>query len=189
MIIKDKIYKFEFYRTTKMWAKCEKMMYSDSDDIYALKDIPASCVSIKCLYKQLNKDKDWQFKKLYLIGDEIITEEAKEEIEKLNKLKVTNENKDAKENCLLILEAISSGEKSSTKVYINKGVELNEQTIRDRIIIDAWWARSAVYISPSQIINGRIYPIINGKVCLSGETSKMEDKSKENCDKPYIELE
>ena len=175
-IIKDDVYKFEFYRTTKMRAEPEKTMYSDSNDIYALEDVPEWCVSIKCLYRDLRQNKGWEFKKLYLIGDKITREEAEEEIEKLNKLKVTYENRDAKENSLLGLEAICSGDSPSVKVYINKGVELNEQTIRDRIIIDAWWARSAIYISPSQIVNGKIY-------------TREQIKSRENYGKPYIDLE
>ncbi len=182
MIIKDKIYKFEFYNSADIGAKPFRKMYADSGDIYALEDIPQSCFQIFCAYKDLIKngngseDDNWEFENLYMLGDEITTEEAKEEFEKLSKIEITDGYTNVKDETLATLKAYIN-QKPKDKIYINKNIELNEDSIQERLIISSWWSKEAIYISPKQIINGKIYPV--GQV-KSGE---IED------DKSYTALE
>ena len=175
MIIKDKIYKFELYSNTEM-AKPEKKMYSDSNDIYALEDVPKSCVIIKCFYRNLNEITNWKLEDFYLIGEEITTEEAKEEIEKISKIEITSGFSDVKEKTLAALQSFFN-KKQTPKIYINKNVPLNEESIMDRIIISSWWSKTCIYISPKQIVNGKIHSL------------EQINSSKLNGDNSYIDLE
>lgn len=182
MIIKDKIYKFEFYDSADIDANPVGKMYANSDDIYALDDIPKSCFLIICRYKDLgendtgSEDKNWERKNCYLIGEEITTEEAKEEFEKVSKIEITKGDSNAKERTLAALKAYID-KNPKNKVYLNKNIALNEDSIEARLILSSRWLKSCIYISPKQIINGRIYP-------------KEQIKSMENYDdRAYIGLE
>lgn len=158
MQIKDKVYKFEFFQTVELGAEPEKRIYSDTDNIYELNDVPKLCVLIKCFYKDINKRQDWKLQNCYFLGDEITTEEAKEEYKKLKNLEFTSWYTNVRDETLGVLKSYCD-QNPIDKIYLNKNIPLNEKSIRNRLIIASWWSNNdIIYLSPKQIIEGKIYP-------------------------------
>ena len=166
MVLKDKVYRFEiFYWDGTTVDGKKKFVYSDSNDIYGLEGVPKTTHHIYCYYKNLKDDKDWENEAEYLIGDEMSQEDAAAEIKKLNDLK-----------------AYCKDETSDT-IYLNNNIDLDTNSIRNRIIVSSWfwWTREFIPISPKQIKNGKIYPIkqINGE----------NEEKKNNEGDLYLDLE
>ena len=188
MIIKDDVYKFEIYYIDKK-KKNVKILYSDSADIYGLEDVPVTSSCIFSYHKNINtKDAKWESVGEYIVGDRITLEEAEEELKTLEGLNVKDDEEVGdKTRATYVLKAFCRDEAngardaSATKIYINKNIKLDSGSaicFRISIIPSSFECH---IISPSQIINGRIYP---------GENDINEPKNKQvEAGMPYIELE
>lgn len=200
MIIKNKVYKFEICYIDYNTGKETMILYSDSKDIHELENIPQTTFRINSFCKDLNQyDKswkawlDWEKVDVYLIGDKITLEEAKEEIDKISKIPMIFAEKDVKNHVLGELKLFCKYEKDimSDSIYINKNINLNDKSIMGRILLLPDDNESYKFISPNQLVNGRIYlkEEMNIEDDNLNETNSNEDSDKKDDEKSYIELE
>ena len=187
MVFKDEVYKFQIWYIGEGKTKQKKIMYSDKADIFELKDLPKTTYYISSEYINLKEHQFWgSAVEQYNIGDEITLEEAKKEIEALEKLNIDEcsvNEKCHKLEILYSLKAFCEDEENNTKkadadkIYLNRNIDLDcGAAIRARVrVVPA--SSNCQIISPSQIIKGKIFPI---------EQVHDVEKYGEN---PYIGLE
>ena len=164
MLIKDDGYMFEiWYYNDKDKAECWHM-FSDSPDIYSLKDLPKTTYYIHVLHCDLNQGQEnWDEVARYEIGDMITPEEAREEIKALKNLYVGGYEAKFKTKALNGLQAFlqnatnNSEDENSDKIYINKNIKLAANSIDYRIKIIPAFSKCQI-ISPSQIVKGKVCP-------------------------------
>lgn len=193
MVIKGNVYKFEICYIDNNKQLAKTYMYSDSNSIYELEDLPKTTTSIYCFKKDLNKFQDmWTNEGEYMVGDKITLEEAEEEINKLSKINMPESQQYEKDTVLAKLKAFCKNEMSDVKnentacVYINKNVALSNsaRAINGRLpILPPYYFSHYKFISPNQIINGKIYKDLNVSVKKENKPPKLDE------DKPYIGLE
>ncbi len=173
MLIKDDLYEFEIWYINH--EKAEKMiLYSDSNDINTLESVPQTAYCILANHKDIKENPTlWHTIGYYRIGDKITLDEAKKELEALEKLEVDEGETEYsyKIRALYSLKAFCRNEKNNTRdadvenIFINKNIDLDcVAAINARISIIPSDSDFKT-ISPSQIVNGRIVPTehINSK--------------------------
>ena len=159
MLINEEVYKFEIWYIDHKKGQERKVMYSDSDNIFDLEGIPQTTYGIYVWYKDLSKNQQfWEKIVYYVIGDKITVEEAEEELKVVKKLG----NSEYLEG---VLEAFCKSERDN---------------IEDEILLVPYYADYKI-ISPSQIANGRVYPV--------EQVLETKDNNKDYNDKAYIDLE
>ena len=181
MLINEEVYKFEIWYIDHEKGQERKVMYSDSDNIFNLEGIPQTTYGIYVWYKDLSKNQQfWEKIVYYVIGDKITVEEAEEELKVVKKLG----NSEYLEG---VLEAFCKSERDNIedekagKIYLNKNVEWdNVKALNGRILLVPYYADYKI-ISPSQIANGRVYPV--------EQVLETKDNNKDYNDKAYIDLE
>ncbi len=185
MLIKDEVYKFEIWYINDKKEKDIKTLFSNSDDLNVLEDVPQSSYCIFSYRKALNqKQQSWERVDNYWIGDEITLEEAEKEIETLEKLDVDEGGDEYNRVIRTLYELKAFCKKTNTdKILINNNIDYDcSAAISARIKILPAGFYDFKIISPSQIVNGKIY---------SGGNNIVEPKYKQEVeiDKPYIDLE
>lgn len=185
MLIKDEVYKFEIWYINDKKEKEVKTLYSDSADLYALEDVPQSSYCIFSYRKNLNqKQQSWEQVDNYWIGDEITDEDAEKEMELLGKLDVVESDYEYSRviRTLYSLKAFCK-KTNADQIFINKNINYDcGAAISARITILSAGYNNFKIISPSQIVNGKIYSSGNNIVA-------RKYKQEVEIDKPYIDLE
>ncbi len=187
MLIKDEVYKFEVWYIDKTKNKAKKTMYLDKAEIFALEDVPQTTFYIGLYYLNLKEHQVyWSVAGEYDIGDKITLEEAEKETKAIEEFCVDEDDIGArinKEAILDSLKAFCKGEKNNTrdigadKIYLNKNIDLDcSAAIKARVRVVPPSSNNKI-ISPSQLVNGKIYPI--GQI----KRGDVED------DRAYIDLE
>lgn len=168
MIFKDRIYRFELFYCDYERDFKEKVIYSNTGEIYELEDVPQTLYLIRCTCIDLTNEGESVVRlDDYEVGDEITEKDAEEEIEKLESMKKSN--KEIEKNELLIdyalkiLKNFLKNKKENVvneedgKIYINKNIRYKEK-VEGRIKVIFPSDNKTKIISPRQIANGRIYP-------------------------------
>lgn len=191
MLIKDDAYQFKIFYVEKGKDEETKILYSDSDEIYELEDVPKETFCIFVFHKNLKKGQSWNLTRQYWIGDEITLEEAEEEMKALENLQVVKDDTTAKMRAYYRLESFYTNNKNETQIksadniYLNKNIELKEGVINARIIIIPK-SMDCEIISPKQIVNGKIY---RDEKEIVKDVHLDENIRKIDSDNPYIDLE
>ena len=193
MVFKGEVYRFEIYYIENGKEEDIKTLYADSDNIYELEDVPRTAHCIYVYHRNFDKKENyWDFVGEYRVGEKITLEEAKNEIKALEDLHVEEKDETAKIrayhklNSYYLNSKNNSQVQSADNIYINKSIDLTGGSISARIIIMPSTTDYKI-ISPSQIINGKIYPVLNSNFCLNGQEREKNPNS--DWDKPYIDLE
>lgn len=187
MLIKDDGYMFEiWYYNHKEKADCLNI-FSNSPDIYSLDNLPKTTYIIHVLHCDLNQSQEtWNEVGKYYIGDRITLEEAKEEIKALENLFVEGDKEKFKTKTLNGLKEFlqnatnNAVDENSDKVFLNKNIDLSENSVDARIKIIPSSTKYQI-ISTSQIVNGKISPREKEAAC--------KDKTQTDFDQTYISLE
>ncbi len=182
MVFKDKIYKFEIEYIDcdagpNEENKKSKIIYSDNNDIYALDGIPQKVTKIWG-YVLESDGQTWRGAQGdYIVAEKLTKQEAREELEILSKLDVPEKFRKDKEKTIAALKSYCK-KKSTEEILINRNIEYKDSIsgrfpVSPHVSIRMYFQ----YISPKQLVNGKIYPI--EKI----ESGEIED------DRPYLDLE